>query len=205
MAPGYGPMWPYLTRVRPSHHQIQSVGTHAKEVEQMRVLVTAASKHGGTAEMAEWIGESLRRVGLDVEVNRPDDVTSLDGFDAVVLGSGVYAGHWLQPARSLVDRLAPALVARPVWIFSSGPVGDPPKPAEGPADAETMRLATAAREHRLFPGRVDRSTMGFGEKAIVTALRVADRDDRPRAEVEAWAAEIAAAIHAYGQEPTLAR
>jgi menaquinone-dependent protoporphyrinogen oxidase len=171
----------------------------------MRVLVTAASKHGGTAEMAEWIGESLRRAGLDVEVRRPDDVTSLDGIDAVVLGSGVYAGHWLQPARSLVDRLASALVARPVWLFSSGPVGDPPKPVDGPADAETMRLATDAREHRIFPGRVDRSAMGFGEKAIMTALRVGDRDDRPRAEVEAWAATIASAVLAYGQTPLLTR
>ncbi len=171
----------------------------------MRVLVTAASKHGGTAEMAEWIGGCLRRAGLDVEVRRPDDVTSLDGFDAVVLGSGVYAGHWLQSARSLVDRLGPALAARPVWIFSSGPVGDPPKPAEGPADAETMRLATAAREHRVFAGRVDRSTLGFGERAVVTALRVGDRDDRPRAVVEAWAAEIAAAVRAYGLEPVMAR
>jgi menaquinone-dependent protoporphyrinogen oxidase len=68
-----------------------------------------------------------------------------------------------------------------------------------------MRLATDAREHRIFPGRVDRATMGFGEKAIMTALRVVDRDDRPRAEVEAWAASVAAAVLAYGQAPALTR
>jgi menaquinone-dependent protoporphyrinogen oxidase len=175
------------------------------EVDQMRVLVTAASKHGGTAEMAEWIGETLRRAGQDAVVLAPDEVASLDGFDAVVLGSGVYAGHWLQPARTFVDRLGLVLAARPVWIFSSGPIGDPPKPVEGPADGETMRLATGAREHRIFPGRVDRSVMGFGEKAIMTALRVQDRDDRPRAEVEAWAEEIAAAIDAFAREPVLSR
>lgn len=171
----------------------------------MRILVTAASKHGGTAEMAEWIGERLTQEGLEAVVRTPDEVTSLDGFDAVVLGSGVYAGHWLQAARSFVDRLGRSLVARPVWIFSSGPVGDPLRPAEGPADGETMRLATSARAHRMFAGRIDRSTMGFGEKAIMTALRVEDRDDRPRPEVDAWAAEIAAAVLAYGREPVLAR
>ncbi len=169
----------------------------------MRVLVTAASKHGGTTEMAEWIGGRIARDGLDVVVSAPGDVTSLDGFDAVVLGSGVYAGHWLQAARHFVDQLGRGLAARPVWIFSSGPVGDPPKPANGPADAETMRLATGAREHRVFPGRIDRSTMGFGERAVVTALGVKDRDDRPREEVEAWAAEIATAVRAYGREPAL--
>ncbi len=171
----------------------------------MRILVTAASKHGGTAEMAEWIGERLQREGLEVVVRRPEEVTSVDGFDAVVLGSGVYAGHWLQAARSLVDRLGRGLVARPVWIFSSGPVGDPPKPLDGPADGESMLLATGAREHRLFLGRIDRSTMGFGEKSIVTALRVGDRDDRSRPEVDAWAAGIAAAVLASDREPQLDR
>lgn len=169
----------------------------------MRVLVTAASKHGGTAEMAGWIGQRLEREGLDVVVAPPSDVASLDDVDAVVLGSGIYAGHWLQPARHLVERLGRGLAARPVWIFSSGPVGDPPKPADGPADAESMRLATGAREHRLFAGRIDRSTMGFGERAVVKALRVEDRDDRPRAEVEAWATSIAAAVTALGREPVL--
>lgn len=169
----------------------------------MRVLVTAASKHGGTAEIAEWIGERLTRDGLDVTVVEPAVVESLDGYDAVVLGSAVYAGHWLQDARRFVDRHVRALTARPVWIFSSGPVGDPPKPADGPADADQMRLTTGAREHRLFAGRVDRSTMGFGEKAIVAALRVQDRDDRPRDEIETWAGSIAKAVVAYGREPAL--
>lgn len=171
----------------------------------MRILVSAASKHGGTAEIADWIGERLRQEGLDVVVRTPDAVTSLDDIDAVVLGSGVYAGHWLEPARSLVERLGQGLAARPVWIFSSGPVGEPPKPVDGPVDGETMRLATGARAHRLFPGRIDRSTMGIGEKAIVMALRVSDRDDRPRAEIEAWASEIAAALRAYAREPAFSR
>lgn len=171
----------------------------------MRVLVSAASKHGGTAEMAGWIAERLEREGIDVVVSAPGDVSSLDGVDVVVLGSGVYAGHWLQPARHFVERLGRGLAARPVWIFSSGPVGDPPKPADGPADADAMRLATGAREHRLFAGRIDRSTMGFGERAVVTALRVEDRDDRSRIEVEAWAVEIASAISVLSLEPQLSR
>ncbi len=171
----------------------------------MRILVTAASKHGGTAEIAEWIGARLLHEGLEAVVRTPDEVTSLDDVDAVVLGSGVYAGHWLEPARTFVDRLGHGLAARPVWIFSSGPVGDPPKPVDGPVDGETMRLATGAREHRVFAGRIDRSTMGIGEKAIVMALRVGDRDDRSRPEVEAWATGIATALRAFEREPVLSR
>jgi hypothetical protein len=32
-------------------------------------------------------------------------VERLDEFDGVVFGSAVYAGHWLKPARDVVERL----------------------------------------------------------------------------------------------------
>ena len=61
----------------------------------MHVLVSAASRHGSSAEIARTIGAVLGTAGLEVTVAAPRDVTTVDGFDAVVLGSGVYAGHWL--------------------------------------------------------------------------------------------------------------
>ena len=64
--------------------------------------------------------------GWDAVVVPPEQVEGIDSFDAVVLGSAVYAGHWLKPARGLVERSRDALAARPVWLFSSGPIGDPP-------------------------------------------------------------------------------
>lgn len=160
----------------------------------MRILVTAASKHGATAELAEWMGEALRAAGADAVVCAPEQVTDLDGVDAVILGSGVYAGHWLDPAKTFVDARATELRARPVWLFSSGPVGDPPKPDEVPVDVAPIVEATGAREHRIFSGRIDRSLLGFGEKAICTALRVPEGDWRSRPEVEAWVREVVAAL-----------
>jgi menaquinone-dependent protoporphyrinogen oxidase len=162
----------------------------------MRVLVTAASKHGATAEIATWIAEGLVAAGLDVEVHDPDDVATLAGFDAVVLGSGVYAGRWLDPAKQLAERLTADLVRRPVWLFSSGPVGEPLKPEDDPVDAAPMRELTAARDHRVFPGRVERKRLGLGERAIVAALRVPDGDFRQREPARAWAREIAGSLAA---------
>lgn len=160
----------------------------------MKVLVTAASKHGATYEIAEWIGATLRTRSIEAVVERPGDVAGVDGYDAVVLGSAVYIGKWLQPATDLVDRLGPQLSKRPVYLFSSGPMGDPPKPDTDPTDIQFMRAATQAVEHRLFAGRIDRHGMGLGERAVVTALRVPDGDSRPRAEIEAWANSIADAL-----------
>src|SRR5687767_5059535 len=111
----------------------------------MKVLGTAASKHGSTHEIAERIAETLREKGGDVARRLPEEVLSVDEYDAVVLGSAVYAGHWMKTAVELVDRLGQNLAGRPVWLFSSGPVGEPPKPEEDPVDVAELMESTSAR------------------------------------------------------------
>lgn len=160
----------------------------------MRVLVTAASKHGATAEIADAIGRGLTGNGITAVVLAPEEVNELEGFDAVVVGSAVYAGHWLDAAKELVERLGPELRNREVWLFSSGPVGDPLKPEEDPVDVAAMREATGAVEHRLLAGRLDRSLLGFAEKAIVMALRAPEGDFRDWEEIAAWSEAIARAL-----------
>lgn len=156
-----------------------------------KVLVSAASKHGSTAGIAARIGEILESRGLDVTVADPEMAHDPSQFGVVILGSGVYAGHWLGEAKELADRIA-SLGAKPrVWLFSSGPVGDPPKPEEDPVDVTSLMETTGAAGHRLFAGKLDKSSLGFGEKAIVTALRAPEGDFRDWTAIESWANEIA--------------
>jgi menaquinone-dependent protoporphyrinogen oxidase len=157
----------------------------------MRVLVTAATKYGATGEIARAMGEVFTERGWDATVVPPDEVESIDSFDAVVLGSAVYAGHWLKPARELVSRSRDALAARPAWLFSSGPIGDPPKPEEDPVDVAEIMQATKAREHRVFAGKLVKKQLSFPDRAIVAALRVPEGDFRDWEEVKGWAARIA--------------
>jgi menaquinone-dependent protoporphyrinogen oxidase len=101
---------------------------HSRDSEEgksrMKVLVSAASKHGATSEIAEEIGNAMRGALEDrqfsgggdelvVDVLLPEQVSSVEDYDAVVLGSAVYAGHWLQSARELAERHAQALSERP--------------------------------------------------------------------------------------------
>jgi menaquinone-dependent protoporphyrinogen oxidase len=125
-----------------------------------------------------------------------EQVSCLAGFDAVVLGSAVYMGHWLAPARDLAERLGREAAGRPVWLFSSGPLGDPPKPEQDPVDVAPLVAATGARAHRVFAGRLMRSQLSFPERAVTAALRVADRDDRDWTRIAEWAHQIAAALSA---------
>jgi len=170
----------------------------------MKVLVSAASRHGATAEIARTIGETLRAAGVEAVVLPPDAVTALDGYDAAVIGSGIYVGHWMDAAKHLLERHAAELASRPVWLFSSGPIGDPPAPVEDPADLAEMMETTHAHGHRLFAGKVDTAVLGLGERVILKAVRVPEGDFRPWDDVRAWALEIAAALSGAPVDPTVA-
>ena len=160
----------------------------------MKVLVSAASRHGATTEVAEAIAAALSAAGTDALVVPPAEVTAIDGFDAAIVGSAVYVGRWLEPARELLERHRDAFTAIPVWLFSSGPIGDPPKPIEDPIDASGLQTLVAAREHRVIPGRIDKKRLGLGERAILAAVRAPEGDFRPWPEIEAWALEITEAL-----------
>src|SRR5512144_858899 len=119
----------------------------------MRVLVSTASKHGATGEIGARIGSVLGERGHEVDVRCPSEVETVERYDVIVLGSAVYAGHWQKEARELARREGDLLSHRPVWLFSGGPVGDPPQPEELPTDGEAIRAAIGALEHHLFTGR----------------------------------------------------
>lgn len=164
----------------------------------MRVLVIVASKHGATAEIATALSDGLARRGIETKVEDAAKVSDLAGYDAVLLGSAVYAGRWMKSARELVELRAEELATQPVWLFSSGPVGEPLRPTEDPVDVATVAAAIPTRGHRVFPGKLDKSKLGLAEKALVMSLRVPEGDYRNWDEIAAWADEIADAL---GQGP----
>jgi menaquinone-dependent protoporphyrinogen oxidase len=157
----------------------------------MNVLIVAATRHGSTLEIAQEIAVGLATGGASVEIRGPEEVRSLLGFDAVVVGSAVYAGQWLSPAKAFVDRFLPDLQERPVWLFSSGPLGDPPLPAEDPAGVKAIIDAARPKQHRIFAGRLNRSELGLVEKVVVATVRAPDGDFRDREAARAWGREIA--------------
>lgn len=157
----------------------------------MRVLVSAASKHGATAEIAAAIARHLSDAGHEIALVEPNDAEHLEQYDAFVLGSGVYAGHWLAQGRDLVHGVGRHAHGRPVWLFSSGPLGSPAVPDHDAVDVRDLVHSCAARDHRLFSGRLDKQTLGFAERAIVAAVHAPEGDYRDWDAIEAWAKDIA--------------
>lgn len=165
----------------------------------MTVLVAAASKHGATLEIAAAIARVLEEHGVSTELADMEEVGDLGGYDAYVIGSGIYLGNWLKEARRFVESNAAELARRPTWLFASGSiVGDPPVADDPDALraglAEKLVLRTNARQHKLFGGKLDASKLGLLERAAVRGAHASEGDHRDWDEVNRWATEIAAEL-----------
>lgn len=160
------------------------------------VLVTAASRHNSTREIAQAIAAGLRERGVDAQARPLESVAALDGYDVVVLGSAVYMGRWLREARHFAQLHTSRLSAIPVWLFSSGPVGPPSHqvPAGEAADVPVLLRLTRARGHRTFAGRLDVERLHFTERAVARTIHAPDGDRRDWDAIDLFAGEIADAL-----------
>ncbi len=157
----------------------------------MNVLIAVASRHGATREIADAIADVIRESGFVVTVRDPDDVEDIEAYDAVLLGSAIYVGRWAASARAFVDRCSHALLRRPVWLFSSGPVGSPLAPASEPDEISSLVTRLNARGHRSFAGRLDRSGLALAERAVVALVQAENGDFRSWPDVQDWALQVA--------------
>lgn len=160
----------------------------------MKILVTAASKHGSTAEIATALVAGLRAHGADADIAPPEEVQQVTGYDVVVIGSAIYVGRWLRPAKDLIEKFAEDLANRAVYLFSSGPIGRQDRPVNIPPDVSDAIDATGAREHRMFAGKLDPSVLSVGERVVARMVGARAGDFRDWDVVGQWAGEIVDAV-----------
>lgn len=155
------------------------------------ILIAFATRHGATHEIAETLKETFVNRGLSAETKPVQDVRSLDGYDAVIIGSAVYMGRWMKAARSFVDEHRGDLAGKDVWLFSSGPVGEPADAADEPFGIDEVVSVAHAHAHRIFAGKIDRSELGLAERAVIRMVKAPDGDYRDWDAIRGWAHEIA--------------
>jgi menaquinone-dependent protoporphyrinogen oxidase len=161
----------------------------------MKFLVAYASKYGSTAEIAQVIGEELDKRHYQVEVKSVDEVESLDGYDAFVIGSAVYAGGWMKSAAKFLRSNRDLLAGHPVWLFSSGPTGqgDPNEIMDGwtfPDNLKTVRDKIEPQDVILFHGKIDPDRLSFTERMIVKSVKATVGDYRDWLVVRGWVRRI---------------
>lgn len=165
-----------------------------------RILVTYASKHHATEEIAERIGEILQRSGgRTVDVLPADSVNDISAYDAVILGSAVYMGQWQPAAAEFLKTFEVELAKRPTWIFSSGPTadGDPVEALKGWRLPETLQAVVdrvRPRDIKVFGGRLNPSDLNLYERFITRMVKASSGDYRDWTSVRSWASAISQAV-----------
>jgi menaquinone-dependent protoporphyrinogen oxidase len=173
----------------------------------MKVLVAYTSRYGATQGIAERIGATLRREGLEATVKPAAQAGDPAEYDSAVIGSAAYYLHWMKPSTDFVRRNLKALSQRPVWLFSSGPLGAASSDEEkkkrqvpDPREVEEFRETIHPRGHHVFFGAMDPGKLGFFHR-LLSKLPV-NRGDaifplgdfRDWNEIDAWALGIAQAL-----------
>jgi menaquinone-dependent protoporphyrinogen oxidase len=163
----------------------------------MRVAVIYGSRLGATRGIAEHIAARLGESGLAVQVEAAEGLAPLPVADAYVIGSGIYGQHWMKQAAALVSKNREVFSARPVWLFSVGPLGQWAKssaPVE-PREIAGLRRAIRPIDHRVFAGAFDRSAIDGSDLSLVERLVsrrfLAEGDFRDWAAIDSWTDGIA--------------
>ena len=158
------------------------------------------------------MGEKLRERGMEADVLDVGAARDVGVYEAFVIGSALYMFHWMKGARRFVSRNRAVLSTRPVWLFSSGPVGTQKKDAQGrdllevsgPRELGELRALVKPRGHRVFFGALDGSrlkgiiglTYRLARRSEAARNEMPEGDFRDWKDIEAWAAGIAEALSA---------
>ncbi len=157
----------------------------------MHILVTASSQHGSTEAVANAIALRLQEAGHTVDRLAPEEVLTLDGFDAVVCGSAVYILQWMKGARDFIERFARELSQMPVWAFCVGMSGVPHHAPQDPSRIGPLSTHVPGIQTHFFAGRYDPTLLSLRERSVARLAGVVEGDFRDWDAIDAWADSIA--------------
>ncbi len=159
-----------------------------------RILVAYASRKGSTAGIAQAIGKELTIEGYTVDVSEMKLITSLAGYNAVVIGAPVYTGKVTGDVAAFVSTNKDELSRVPVAGFVTGIA--PVFPKTGDVKGFTDQLVTALSPVRpvavtMFAGTLDAGKMNLVERSLTTLMKVPTGDFRDWDAIAAWAKTLA--------------
>jgi menaquinone-dependent protoporphyrinogen oxidase len=159
-----------------------------------RILVAYASRKGSIAGIAQAISKELTSEGYAVDVSEMKSVTSLAGYNAVVIGAPVYTGKVTGDVAAFVTANKDGLSRLPVAGFVTGIA--PVYPKTGDVKGFIDQLVTALTPISpvavtMFAGALDAGKMNFVERSLTSLMKVPTGDFRDWDAIAAWARALA--------------
>jgi menaquinone-dependent protoporphyrinogen oxidase len=159
-----------------------------------KILVAYGTRAGSTAEVADAVGKKLAQGGAIVDVKSVKNVHDINGYQAIVLGSAIRAGHVLPEILDFVKQHKSDLQKLPVAYFVVGMTlreDTPEKRKIVNAYLDPLRAEITTVDVGLFAGKMDYSKLGFFEKFIIkNMIKVPEGDLRNWPEINNWAEKL---------------
>lgn len=175
--------------VDPSYEKIST----GENIMNQKVLVAYASKAGSTMEVAQTVAKELADRGFAVDIRPLKQVTSLDGYSAVVVGSAVRMGSPLPEAAKFVEKNAAALQKLPVAFFAvhiMNMADDDASRKARLAYLDPIRKLVTLKHEAYFAGVGDMSKVSFIEGLIGKMVKSPEGDFRDWKAISGWAQSI---------------
>ena len=157
------------------------------------ILVTYATRAGSTAKVAAAIGETIAARGFEVDVEPIKEKPSLDGYQAVLVGSAIRMGNWLPEAAEFVKDNQGALNQMPVALFTVHMLNrgdDEESRANRLAYLKEIRPLLKPVGVVFFAGKFDMSRLSFLDRMISKAVKAVDEDCRDWDRIRGWAQTV---------------
>ncbi|MCX6691775.1 MAG: flavodoxin [Methanoregula sp.] len=155
----------------------------------VRILVAYATRNGSTGEIAHAAGRELSAAGHAVDVAELKTISTLAGYNAVVMGGPLYMGSIDDAVGKYKDQLAHL----PVAAFG---VGLAPVSKDAKQMVESMKALHASVAplqpvaETLFAGKLDPSRLSFVQRKMTEFVKSPVGDFRDWNAIAAWAKEL---------------
>lgn len=157
------------------------------------ILVAYSTRKGTTKGIAEAIGKELKAAGHETEVLEMRSISSIAGYDGVVIGGPMYMGRMVADVGKFVRRQGEGLATLPVAGFIVGltPVKKDPESMAFMEKALHNALAPLKPvAEAMFAGKLDPSGLSWFQKWITKKVKSPEGDFRDWTAIAAWAREL---------------
>lgn len=186
----------YLSTISPDVEMIQESCIRSDNM-QGKILVAYATKSGTTSEIAKAIGESLCAQGVTADVRPMKETKSLEGYNAVVLGSAIRMGQWLPEAVEFVKKFQAQLNQMPTAFFTVHLLNLDDSEVSQKARAQytaPVRAIVSPDVEVFFAGRLEYARLSLFDKLIARVMNAPEQDLRDWNKIRGWGSSLPAQL-----------
>ncbi|GAP20269.1 flavodoxin domain-containing protein [Leptolinea tardivitalis] len=169
-----------------------------------KILVTYSTKYGSTEEVAETIARILKEKYFTIDFMKVKEVSNLNGYDAIILGTPIYAGSFLSETRKFLTQFKESIEIIPTVLFILGPLGNSPQEMRGVKAQLSTNLGKfpwfKPTVIKIFSGALDLKKLRFPDSLIklyrsTPQNKMQSSDARDWKEIQAWAGSLPDLFH----------